>query len=162
MKYKLVNTHTKEEHLCDKVTIEGFDYYTEDGNIVKPIDFSKYQYQKGNGIFRGMDNMKQGEVYEIIACNNPNIEIPKVVDEVEKLFPTNRKGSMWVPNADKVNNQYRQEGYNKSQETHPFSEEDIRSFATHFYTRRLQGIEETIDNSLQLWKEQQPKTIYYS
>lgn len=27
MKYKLINTKTKEEHLCDKVTIGGFEYY---------------------------------------------------------------------------------------------------------------------------------------
>ena len=29
-KYKLINTTTKEEHLCDKVTIDGFDYYVSD------------------------------------------------------------------------------------------------------------------------------------
>ena len=30
MKYKLINQKTKEEHLCDKVTIDGFDYYASD------------------------------------------------------------------------------------------------------------------------------------
>lgn len=28
--YKLINIKTKEEHLCDKVTIKGFDYYVSD------------------------------------------------------------------------------------------------------------------------------------
>lgn len=27
MKYKLINNQTKKETLCDKVTIDGFDYY---------------------------------------------------------------------------------------------------------------------------------------
>lgn len=29
-KYKLINNQTKEEYLCDKVTIDGFDYYVSD------------------------------------------------------------------------------------------------------------------------------------
>ena len=42
MKYKLINIKTKEETLCDKVTIDGFDYYLNsyigdevDGNLAK-------------------------------------------------------------------------------------------------------------------------------
>ena len=30
MKYKLISKTTGEEHLCDKVTIDGFDYYVSD------------------------------------------------------------------------------------------------------------------------------------
>lgn len=30
MKSKLINTQTKEEHLCEKVTIDGFEYYVSD------------------------------------------------------------------------------------------------------------------------------------
>lgn len=33
MKYKLINKTTGEEHLCDKVIIEGFDYYVSDEKI---------------------------------------------------------------------------------------------------------------------------------
>lgn len=29
-KYKLINLNTKEEQLCDKVTIDGFEYYLSD------------------------------------------------------------------------------------------------------------------------------------
>ena len=31
--------------------------------------------------------------------------------EAEKLYPTNKKGSMWMPNRDEVTNGYRQEGF---------------------------------------------------
>jgi len=51
MKYKLINAQTKEEHLCDKVTIDGFDYYVSDNpkaddyclNLKKQKNFLKYQ-----------------------------------------------------------------------------------------------------------------------
>jgi hypothetical protein len=33
MKYKLINNKTKEEHLCEKVTIDGFDYYVSNEKI---------------------------------------------------------------------------------------------------------------------------------
>jgi len=33
MKYRLINKQTGEEHLCDKVTIDGFDYYVSDDKI---------------------------------------------------------------------------------------------------------------------------------
>jgi len=33
MKYKLINLKTKKEHLCDKVTIDGFDYYVNGEEI---------------------------------------------------------------------------------------------------------------------------------
>lgn len=48
MKYKLINTITKEEHLCDKVTIDEFDYYVSDKVIkdVRPYH-GKWQIEKG-------------------------------------------------------------------------------------------------------------------
>lgn len=33
MKYKLINTQTGEEHLCDKVTIDGMDYYVNNSRF---------------------------------------------------------------------------------------------------------------------------------
>lgn len=32
-KYKLINLNTKEEHFCDKITIDGFNYYVSDDKI---------------------------------------------------------------------------------------------------------------------------------
>ena len=29
-KYKLINPNTKEKHLCDKITINEFNYYVND------------------------------------------------------------------------------------------------------------------------------------
>lgn len=33
MKYKLINNQTKEEHVCEKITIDIYDYYVSDDII---------------------------------------------------------------------------------------------------------------------------------
>ena len=64
-------------------------------------------------------------------------------------------------------------GYNKSQETHPFSEEDMSEFAKYYkvVTCNCKGEiphpdknsipNNSVEVNLQLWKEQQTKIIYY-
>lgn len=39
--YKLINNKTKKEHVCSKITIDGFDYYVSDE---KPIKSTKPCY----------------------------------------------------------------------------------------------------------------------
>ncbi len=170
MKYKLINKVTQEEHLCNKVIIDGFNYYIEDGNVVKPIDFSKYQYQKDTVLFKGMNHMKQGEVYEVIATNNPNIDIPKVVDEVE-ILADEKINDLFNPHGHgdiDTNSFYKDgfiEGYNKSQETYKWSDEDVVEFAAWAVKMDWRSVsviyEKTTERLLQLWKEQKPKIIYY-
>lgn len=181
-KYKLINTQTKKEHLCDKVTIDGFDYYVsketpthedcKEGvtKLVWGINVfnSIYTYYRKGEVGMLFDKNRANEYKRIIACNNPNIDIPKIVDEVDVINIAEKILKSHPDFEAEGMNEYQNgrfngiiEGYNKSQETHPFSEENIKSFATHFYTRRLQGIEETIDSSLKVWKEQQPKIVYY-
>ena len=51
-------------------------------------------------------------------------------------------------------------GYNKSQETHPFSDEDMIDFAIW---RTITIIDEPLTprGELELWKSQKIKTLYY-
>ena len=119
MKYRLINKQTNEEHLCDKITIDGFDYYVNDfisdevnGDLTK-IPFEKL-------------------ILIAVASNNPNIDIPKVVDGVEMLGEdeTNIR-ILQHKTPSQIARQYFDgfiKGYNKSQETHPFSEEDMIEF----------------------------------
>lgn len=74
--YKLINTQTSEEHLCNKITIDGFDYYV--GNIA--IKF-KYGISKLNEIVEILLGYDATLYKGIICTNNPNIDIPKVVDD---------------------------------------------------------------------------------
>ena len=193
-KYKLINLQTKGEHLCDKVTIDGFNYYVSDEEI-KESDWylawetinnieSNHIVQKATdsepvGMYSWASNYKK-----VIATNNPNIDILKVVDEVEEIvdYSESLAKSLYNPEAhrnDAIKSLLAvacQSGYNKSQETHPFSEEDVIEFAEFVakYTdknknhkgemlhakSKYDGSERTKD-LLQLWKEQKPKKVYY-
>ena len=66
--------------------------------------------------------------------------------DAEKIFPTNKKGSMWMPNAHEVTNQYRQEGFKKAQSLEKkYSLEDMRNFC-EYYTK---GITNSIWDSME-------------
>lgn len=188
-KYKLINLQTKEEHLCDKVTIDGFDYYVSNEKLKDGDWFyntfnnnqPKIQQRKGN--WKTCFNQ-----HKIIATNNPNIDIPQVVDEVEKICEEE-----WLkhPNNDvlygdsvEMKNAYKAgvwDGYKKSQERYSFSEEDMLDFyewcdtseeAAIFWRRNrvdpdMSGnhwkkIRENREKLLKLWKEQHPKIVYYN
>ncbi len=97
IKYKLIHTQTKEETICDKVVVDGFDYYVSDENISKSdwfISLPRQTIHKCTHIFENNiidNNYSNRENVEIvkfdckkaIVTNNPKIDLPKVVDEVE-------------------------------------------------------------------------------
>ena len=170
MKHKLINKQTKEEHICQKVTIDGFDYYVSDTAIGYRYGISKlYEVVE-------IKINYDATLYKGIICStNPNIDIPKVVDEVKVLANLHK-----VNISEDWSKASFIKGYNKSQETHPFSEEDMIEFAnwigeewspngrkecwdsnelnsTHEPKYLVDGTKEL----LQIWKEQKPKTIYY-
>lgn len=173
MKYKLINNKTKEEHLCDKVTIDGFDYYVSDKEQPK-IDGELYHCKhKGKGIDVGSGQPPQRLIIDIystkrnlcsdckkvIATNNPNIDIPKVVDVFLIV-------EQWVKSKEKLVYQYWDkpsfiEGYNKAKETYTFSEEDMIEFSIW---RNITVFDKplTPKGELELWKEQKPKIVYYN
>ena len=190
--YKLVNIKTGQEIICDKIQIENFDYYVSDEGYFKhndlnvPSDFSKVSDISITKI-PDLDivNDSRNGYKKVIATNNPNIDIPKVVNEVEKIadewFLINGYNqfdyihSHRIPDAITTNKLFKT-GYNKSQETHPFSEEDMIEFAEwcqnqYFYStvekkwstefKIYDGVLYTTKELLKIWKEQQPKTIYY-
>lgn len=150
-KYKLINTKTKEEHLCDKVTIDWFDYYIDD-KIPEDNDFfivtlgdnvTKKLYQrngilcKNSGIRFESSNPWATDSKKVIATNNSNIDIPQVVDEVEELaYKIYPKDEFWIGDlaTGKMYDQNAKErihfikGYNKSQEIHPNSDKDMIDF----------------------------------
>ena len=185
MKYKLINNRTKEQHLCEKVTIDGFEYYVNEEKLKVKDKFyfnidgvcdileveSEFHLEK---ISSHLENKK------VIATNNPNIDIPKVVNEIEKLafdyheqvkrnyYSTGQKAQL-----PKSNKEFQAmgdgfiDGYNKSQEMFPFTEEDMIEFVTWVKEYKfLDGTKSESEYSktelLQLWKEQQPKIVYYN
>lgn len=197
MKYKLINTKTKEEHLCDKVIIDGFEYYVD---YSQPIEVGKWyisnqaprlcvKIKDGKYPYVNL-NSKREEIADfhtwngvIICCNNPTIDIPQVIDQVEKLAVEITDYAYFSDSSIDYASYYKgvKTGYNKSQETHSNSDEDMVDFyewcdtseeAAIFWRRNkvdpdMSGnywkkIRENREKLLQLWKEQQPKIIYYN
>ena len=176
MKYKLINKQTNEEHLCDKVTIDGFDYYVSDEKLIPNC----YVFDPiRNRITVIYLVSKKGENFgakKVIATNNPNIDIPKVVDDIEGLaieYLNDNYGYVW-DKGDIDNFKY---AYSKSQETHPFSEQDVFDFVLwkdenkfSVISTKEDWVSELLEYSgcvyttkelLKLWKEQRTKIIYY-
>ena len=197
MKYKLIDSVTKVETICDKVTIDGFDYYVSDKFIedgrenfftydtlnckILHISHIKYFGNENNGrgnisngraSFKTFDGTSSGLNHpEVIATNNPNIDIPKVIDEVEELALKETLSQIdLIYNTEQRKKDNKKTitvlyfeglslyktGYNKSQQTHPFSDEDMIEFS-EWTKSNGKATKELI----QLWKEQQPKIVYY-
>lgn len=138
MKYLLKKDEQDKGVLCDKVTIDGVDYYMSDEGYFKhndlnvPSDFSKVSDISITKI-PDLDivNDSRNGYKKVIATNNPNIDLPKVVDEIEMDF------FYWCS----IN------GYSKNRN-------NDRWYDGQNYIESTQEL-------LQLWKSQQPKVIYY-
>lgn len=175
MKYNLINNKTKEEHLCDKVTVDGFDYYTsndfiEDGrenfftydtlnHKILHISHIKYfgnenngrgDVQNGRASFKTFKGTSSGVSHpKVIATNNPHIDIPKIVsyDKIKADEEDMIDFLEWV------------------EKEHWWKSTDTRFHLTvGLWTKAINGDfsdGKTTGQLLQLWKDQQVKTLYY-
>ena len=180
MKIKLVNKQTKEEHICSKIVIDGFDYYVSDDEQPKIEGELYHCFHKGKGINVGLGVTKQRLIIDIysknrnlcpdckkvIATNNPSIDLPKVVHEHTIVIQNSESLKNLAEGEYQVRKAYFLKGYNKSQETHPFSEEDMIEFSWWlvknlgmFSCDRTAHFNKEL---LQIWKEQRIKIIYYN
>lgn len=158
--HKLINTKTKEETLCEKVTIDGFDYYVNH-------DIKGHLGWNYNYCLQKLDNLPSNYVKhstewnccrKVIATNNINIDIPKVVDEIDVIV-----NKLDTPeNLDQFSfDEGFKAGYNKSQETHPFSEDDVRFMLFESFKASQEGYEITSDEIIKICQEHRPKIVYY-
>jgi hypothetical protein len=176
MKFKLINRQTNEEHICVEIVENGFTYYltnvleVTDGYILNLTRIEKYS----------KDDRKYEKYHKVIATNNPNIDIPKVIDKITEVFKNHFDIDSTEDFPKTVGDtniiEYFKEGYNKSQQDFPFNEEDMIEFGDwlinvcnsdwelnkNCYITGVASI--TIRNTKELfdiWKSQQIKTIYY-
>lgn len=172
-KFKLINNKTKEETICSLVTIDVFEYYVNDNEIIQKdfyIDFRSdgnklEQFKtKEDWVLVGICDSKK-----VITTNNPNIDIPKVIEEIDLAFNYYNSNEQY-----KVSDSFHYtNGYNKAKETYQFTEEDMIDFAEwiadskkHGYCKQLYEAMivnkvQTTKELLQIFKEQQIKTIFY-
>lgn len=181
MRYKLINKQTEETHLCDKVTIDGFNYYVSD----ETPKLNDTVITASGNIHYIKDNSKDFIEYvsklgkKVIATNNSNIDIPQVVDEVENLAKENRFIWHETSSIQKYLESCFIEDSNKFQQTHQFSEEDVKWIfaktlelapSAESHTRMIsdkQYRNHVLDSLyyyvIQLWKEEQKsKIVYYN
>ena len=163
-KYKLINTTTKEEHLCDKVTIDGFDYYVSDEIIkdVRPYN-GEWQIEKGyilNKLPTYLIDLSECRL--VIATNNLNIDIPQILEEPNETLIHQIAADLGYRMLPDDLEEGIKAGYKESQETHPFSEDDMVEFGKYAHNDAfsLSNVK-TFKELFQLWKEQQTKIIYY-
>lgn len=173
-KYKLVHVKKQDtEHLCDKVTIDGFNYYVNDE---KPLPCIPMNICMAH-ITKLCDKCGKYQGKKVIATNNPNIDIPKVVNEIERLTFQEFKDWSFGEHGPWHTYKMFQKGYSKSQETHPNSDEDTIEFGQwvshndwvylpskkYWVNEEQEELEQKLSSKelLQLWKEQRIKTIYY-
>lgn len=171
MRYKLINIKTKEEHLCDKVTIDEFDYYVSD----EKINIDDYYLSWKNNyatepkeryvLYNLVSETNGLNPRKVTATNNPNIDVSQIVNEIEELAHELIQVKYPYPNYNDLGywKDLFKEGYNKSQETHSFSEENMVEFGYFCVKHYKEKVtpKKPFKELLQLWKEQQPKIVYY-
>ena len=175
MKYKLINKQTNEEHLCDKVTIDGFDYYVSDEKLIPNC----YVFDPiRNRITVIYLVSKKGENFgakKVIATNNPNIDIPQILEEPNETLIHQIAADLGYRMLPDDLEEGIKAGYKESQETHPFSEEDMIEFHKWLSKNDWQdysdikeglfvntyGVQKQDKELLKIWQEQRPKIVYY-
>ena len=164
-KYKLVHAKKQDtEHLCDKVTIDGFDYYVSDEIIkdVRPYN-GEWQIEKGyilNKLPTYLTDLSECRL--VIATNNLNIDIPQILEEPNETLIHQIAADLGYRMLPDDLEEGIKAGYKESQETHPFSEDDMVEFGKYAHNDAfsLSNVK-TFKELFQLWKEQQTKIIYY-
>jgi hypothetical protein len=178
--YLAINLETKEEFLCEKIEIKGFDNYYK----IKNDGFGWFYCCRRKSYFHD-------EGFEVHCCNgdinilctsNPSLDIPKVFDEVEEMAETlSKKYSVYETAQDDVYNGFIL-GYKKAKEEFKWTDKDMLDFLDWFenseHTRVydendvisyviknvfIEGNFEKINQNqlLELWQSQQPIKIYF-
>ena len=164
MKYKLISKTTDEEHLCDKVTIDGFDYYVSD-QIIKDVRPYKGKWQVEEGTILNKFPTYLTDLSScrlVIATNNSNIDISQIIEEPNETLIHQIAADLGYRMLPDDLEEGIKAGYKESQETHPFSEDDMVEFGKYAHNDAfsLSNVK-TFKELFQLWKEQQTKIIYY-
>lgn len=147
MKYLIKNITSGEETICEKVVVDGFEYYiksTESGNCIE---------------------LKK------IATNNSSLDLPMVVDEVGELAINDTNDCPYYQSPNSDNGYYDhvegfRSGYQKAKETFEYTKDDMVEFGLFCveYNKLLakenwsilEGVSEQL---LKQWQQQRIKTI---
>lgn len=159
MKYKLINKQTGEEHFCEKIVVDGMDYYVSDGETKWAID----ETNKLVNLWFYPEKLKGF----VLATNNPDMDIPQILEQPNETLIHQIAADLGYRMLPNDLEEGIKAGYNKSQETHPFSEEDLKNALVSFHKMNMAYLTGKEDDNLDIqefitnWKEQQSKILYY-
>jgi len=168
-KYQLINSHIQEKYLCEKFIIDVFDYYVSND---KPIngDYGLVNYKTITNISHWDEFYKFNpniNCKKVVATNNPNIDLPKVIEEVEKEFTRNIIKTNKIYHNTKLFDTHKEgfiEGFNIHKEQYYLCEQDMIDFVEwkdiHIQEINCSKIH-TTKELLQIWLKLKPKTIFY-
>jgi hypothetical protein len=182
--YILINLETKEEFICEKVVIEGMDYYVSDEKITKHTkpcycyNSIKNTLDKDIVFYQGVMPMYHYEGFKkIVATTSPSMDVPKVIDSIYDLSEVSsevQEGTYTIQHKITYKHGFK-DGYNKAKKTYTFTEDDMIEFIewinesiNPFIKNKNKWIQ-TCGNStswttkqlLDIWKEQRIETIYF-
>lgn len=160
MKYLVKNRKTGEETLCEKVGVDGFDYY-----IVNKLPNAKdYFITRNNGLgqHNGAGIILFKDDRKVIATTNKSLDLPQVVDEVEELASKAADSEECFNNVDGDYSGYYdyiegfQVGYNKAEETYQFTKYDMVEFTDWIFVESFKkGTSDfTTSELLDIWQQQ--------
>lgn len=151
-KYKLIHKPTGQETICEKVTIGEYDYYVNN----TPCKFGELCVTAQGNVVPSNSAHEHLQGKKLIATNNLTYKFAAYVEnEVHKLAASDSYDRHLTYNTEYMHAYIK--GYEKSQETHPYSEEDMITFAKWANRKEDKSKKEL----LEIWKSQQIKTIYY-
>ena len=135
MQYKLINTTTKEEFICEKVVVDGYEYYVNDSEIIKDEFYISLETNYATepkeryvlyclGVGLNGENPKK-----VIATTNPSLDIPQIIDEFEELKKEYFKS--WSFGETNPNHFYNvlRDAYKKAKEQYQYTKQDMIEFA---------------------------------
>lgn len=157
MKYKVKNTVTGEETICEKVVLDGYDfYYTKefpkngDYGLTKLNTITKIGYAFEFGLYK-----------KVIATTNKSLDLPMVIDEVKNIveelmtIKTNQNNRIDLNAfANGVIH-----GWLRAKEAYSFTKEDLINFKQQapLILEQLNGASDS--ELFDIWQEQRTKTI---
>lgn len=164
MKYKLINKTTGEEHFCFKFS-DGHDYYVKFVKEQVVLNKVYYEHDNHNPIYSFTKDMLPNSYYlqEVIGTNNPLMDLPKIVDDVEEL------ANKLIPKLQ--HNKYVKTGfitgYNIAKEKFKWTDNDMIDF--YNWLNQYQDLScalrinevNTISELLNIFKPEVIKTIYF-
>ena len=163
-KYKLISTSTLQVDICEKVEIDGFDYYISIDRIKKLNPGDKYWtiVENHRRVVQYPKHIQDSTSKVLICTNHPYSPVPRVID-VNYYADMNSLKYEYGYNPD-----FFIDGYNLSQQEYPFSKQEVCEFVEwlnlHYrdleHTIEFKNAEGTLE-LLERWDTERIKTLFY-